>query len=43
VTDHRIHYTTKNLEGVLAGELDELHEALVRAEQERMLAAMADG
>ncbi len=43
VTDHRIHYTTKNLEGVLAGELDELHEALLRAEQERMLAAMADG
>jgi len=43
VTDHRIHYTTKNLEGVLSGELDELHEALRRAEQERMLAAMADG
>ncbi len=43
VTDHRIHYTTKDLEGVLSGELDELHEALRRAEQERMLAAMADG
>ncbi len=42
VTDHRIHYTTKNLEAVLSGELDELHEALVRAEQERMLAAMAE-
>ncbi len=37
VTDHRIHYTTHNLEGVLAGELDELTEALKKADQERML------
>ena len=42
VTDHRIHYTTKNLEGVLAGGLEELHEALREAEQERMLAAMSE-
>jgi len=42
VTDHRIHYTTKNLERILAGELEELHEALLKADQERMLAAMAD-
>ncbi|WP_457628082.1 peptide chain release factor 1 [Oceanithermus sp.] len=37
VTDHRIHFTTHNLEGVLAGELDELTEALKKADQERML------
>ena len=37
VTDHRIHFTTHNLEGVLSGELDELTEALKKADQERML------
>ena len=37
VTDHRIHFTTHNLEGVLAGELDEITEALKKADQERML------
>ncbi len=37
VTDHRIHFTTHNLEGVLAGELNELTEALKKADQERML------
>ncbi len=37
ITDHRIHFTTHNLEGVLAGELDELTEALKKADQERML------
>ena len=37
VTDHRIHFTTHNLEGVLAGELDEISEALKKADQERML------
>ncbi|AEB11296.1 Peptide chain release factor 1 [Marinithermus hydrothermalis DSM 14884] len=37
VTDHRIHYTTHNLEGVLAGELEELTNALKKADQERML------
>ena len=42
VTDHRIHYTTKNLEAVLSGELDELHQALRLAEQERMLSSMAE-
>ena len=37
VTDHRIHYTTHNLEGVLSGALEELTEALKKADQERML------
>ncbi len=43
VTDHRIHYTTRNLEAVLSGELEALHAALREAEQERMLAVMAEG
>jgi peptide chain release factor 1 len=29
ITDHRLHFTTHNLEAVLAGELDELVEPLV--------------
>jgi len=37
VTDHRIHFTTHDLEGVLTGELNELTEALKKADQERML------
>ncbi len=41
VTDHRIHFTTHNLEGVLAGELDELTEALKKADQERMLGELS--
>lgn len=41
VTDHRIGFTTHNLEGVLSGDLFELHEALKRADQERQLAAIA--
>jgi peptide chain release factor 1 len=42
VTDHRIGFTTHDLEGVLAGDLSKLHEALRRADQERQLAALAE-
>lgn len=41
VTDHRIGFTTHDLEGVLAGDLSKLHDALKRADQERQLAALA--
>jgi len=37
VTDHRIEYTTHNLEGILEGELDELIEKLEAAEEEEKL------
>ncbi|HEU4741431.1 MAG TPA: peptide chain release factor 1 [Meiothermus sp.] len=41
VTDHRIGFTTHDLEGVLGGDLSALHEALKRADQERQLATIA--
>jgi len=34
VTDHRINFTSHQLEGVLEGQMDELFEALLKAEQE---------
>ena len=37
VTDHRIHLTLHNLQGVLQGDLDSLIDALVAADQEKML------
>jgi peptide chain release factor 1 len=37
VTDHRIHLTLHNLQGVLQGELDTLIDALAGADQEKML------
>ena len=37
VTDHRIGFTTHDLEGVLGGDLADLHEALKRADQTRQL------
>ena len=43
VTDHRIGFTTHDLEGVLSGHLTPLLEALKRADQERQLAALAEG
>ena len=46
VTDHRIGYTSHNLDRVLAGELDELSDALLTDERTRLLAeasAPADG
>lgn len=38
VTDHRIKESWSNLPGIMAGEIDELVEALKKADQERMLA-----
>ena len=38
VTDHRIGLTLHRLEGVLDGEIDELIDGLIAAEQERLLA-----
>ncbi|WP_027877848.1 peptide chain release factor 1 [Meiothermus cerbereus] len=41
VTDHRIGFTTHDLEGVLSGDLSKLHEALRKADQERQLEALS--
>ena len=35
VTDHRINYTSHQLESILEGDLDEFTEALIKAEQEK--------
>jgi len=35
VTDHRINFTTHQLEGVLEGQMDELFDALLKAEEEK--------
>ncbi len=35
VTDHRINFTSHQLEGILEGALDELFEALLKAEEEK--------
>jgi peptide chain release factor 1 len=37
VTDHRIHLTLHSLDAVLAGDLDPVVEALINAEQDRLL------
>ncbi|MFN3369428.1 MAG: peptide chain release factor 1, partial [Thermus sp.] len=42
VTDHRIGFTTHDLEGVLSGHLQPLLEALKRADQERQLEALTE-
>jgi peptide chain release factor 1 len=42
VTDHRIGFTTHDLEGVLLGSLQGLHEALRKADQERQLEALSN-
>ena len=39
VTDHRINFTSHNLEGVLDGDMDDIIDALVQAERERKLEA----
>ena len=36
VTDHRINFTTHQLEGLLEGEFDEISDALIKAEQEQI-------
>ena len=38
VTDHRIGFTTKNLDRVMEGDLDEIIEALISEDQKRKLA-----
>jgi len=38
VTDHRIHLTLHNLDAVLAGDLDQVIDPLIREEQDRLLA-----
>jgi peptide chain release factor 1 len=43
VTDHRVKLTSHNLEGVLAGELDEFTDALAADEKRRRLEAQATG
>ncbi|MBN1433842.1 peptide chain release factor 1, partial [Candidatus Fermentibacterales bacterium] len=43
VTDHRIHLTLHSLDQVLQGDLDGIVDALVAADQERMLAERASG
>ncbi len=35
VTDHRINFTSHQLEGILEGQMDELFDALLKAEQEK--------
>ncbi len=41
VTDHRIGYTSRDLQGVLLGDLGSLTEALAQAERERRLGSLA--
>ncbi len=43
VTDHRIHLTLHSLDQVMAGDLDPVIDALVKADQERMLAELSSG
>jgi len=38
-TDHRIHLTLHNLSDILGGNLDQIIEALIKADQEKILAA----
>lgn len=40
VTDHRINFTSHALEGILNGELDDIVEALIKADQEIKLAQL---
>jgi len=35
VTDHRINFTSHQLESILEGQMDELTEALLKAEEEK--------
>ena len=35
VTDHRINFTSHQLEGILEGDLNELSNALIKAQEER--------
>jgi peptide chain release factor 1 len=42
ITDHRIHHTSHNIEGVLGGDLDEFSQALAAKERSDRLAAEAN-
>ena len=42
VTDHRIGYTTNNLDRIMNGALDEIIEALITEDQKRKLAGEKD-
>ena len=42
VTDHRIGYTTNNLDRIMNGALDEIIEALITEDQKRKLAGDSD-
>lgn len=42
VTDHRINFTTHQLEGVLEGEFDEVSDALIKAEREAKQKAQSE-
>ena len=43
VTDHRINFTTHDLDGVMGGKLDEVVDALQAQEQTQKLAALTEG
>ncbi|KKQ95267.1 MAG: Peptide chain release factor 1 [candidate division CPR2 bacterium GW2011_GWC1_39_9] len=42
VTDHRINYTTHNLDNILAGDIDELTSALIEADQKAALESLSN-
>ena len=42
VTDHRIGYTTNNLDRIMNGAIDEIIEALITEDQKRKLAGQED-
>ena len=42
ITDHRISYTSHQMQNVMGGDLDEFIEALLQEEQARKLAALGD-
>jgi peptide chain release factor 1 len=43
VTDHRINFTSHQLEGILEGEMDELSDALIKAAEEKKQEAKKNG
>ncbi len=43
VTDHRIHLSLHSLKDVLSGDLDQIIEPLIEAEQERLLSEVSSG
>ncbi len=43
VTDHRIHLSLHSLKDILSGDLDQVIEPLIEAEQERLLAEVSSG